>query len=51
MKIVSYIKNQKFYINGIEFKFASLTLREKTELCEKVLKLVNYLKSTGFIRI
>ena len=46
-----YIKNQKFYINGIEFKFASLTLREKTELCEKVLKLVNYLKSTGFKRI
>ncbi|MGL4656800.1 MAG: hypothetical protein ACRCWM_13100 [Sarcina sp.] len=46
-----YIKNEKFYINGIEFKFASLTLKEKTELCEKVSKLVEFLKNTGFKRI
>ncbi|MGL4762510.1 MAG: hypothetical protein ACRCWG_13770 [Sarcina sp.] len=46
-----YIKNEKFYINGIEFKFASLNLREKTELCEKLSKLVDFLKNTGFKRI
>ncbi|MGL4453098.1 MAG: hypothetical protein ACRCTZ_18205 [Sarcina sp.] len=39
-----YIKNEKFYINGIEFKLASLTLKEKIELCEKVSKLVEFLK-------
>lgn len=46
-----YIKNDKFYINGIEFKLASLTLKEKTELCEKVSKLIEFLKNTGFKRI
>ncbi len=46
-----YIKNEKFYINGIELKLASLNLKEKTELCEKVSKLVEFLKNTGFKRI
>ncbi|MGL4741582.1 MAG: hypothetical protein ACRC41_12370 [Sarcina sp.] len=42
-----YIKNEKFYINGIEFKLSGLDIKEKTELCEKITKLVEYLKS-GF---
>ncbi|MGL5822807.1 MAG: hypothetical protein ACRCYE_14465 [Sarcina sp.] len=42
-----YIKNEKFYINGIEFKLSGLDIKEKTELCEKITKLVDYLKS-GF---
>lgn len=46
-----YMKNDKFYINGIEFKLSSLNLTEKTELAQKLSKLVEFLKNTGFKRI
>ena len=46
-----YIKNEKFYINGIELKLSGLKIKEKTELCEKLSELIDYLKGTGFKRV
>lgn len=46
-----YIKNDKFYINGIEFKLSGLNIEEKTEFAQKLSKLTEYLKNNGFRRI